>query len=64
MRNGRQRAVRVVDHIDGSNIKLKRDQSGEHHYFPMSWAKRVVDGKVQVDRAAKDVMAAWTTQPQ
>jgi hypothetical protein len=53
----------TVDHVEGEQIKLKRDPSGQHHYIPLSWAKKLVDGKIQVDRAAKDVMAAWSTQP-
>jgi len=53
----------VVDHMDGDDIKLKRDASGQHHYIPLDWAKRLVDGKIQVDRPASDVMKAWRTQP-
>jgi hypothetical protein len=53
-----------VDHIEGNEIKLKRDASGEHHYIPLSWAKQIVDGKIQVDRPASEVMAQWRTQPQ
>lgn len=53
----------VVDHMEGQEIKLKRDASGEHHYIPLSWAKRVVDGKIQVDRPANEVTAQWTTTP-
>lgn len=49
----------VVDGVEGQEIKLKRDASGKHHYFPLDWAREIVDGKVQVDRAAKDVMASW-----
>ncbi len=52
----------TVDHVEADELKLKRDASGQHHYIPLSWAKRVVDGKVQVDRAATDVMAAWKTE--
>jgi hypothetical protein len=52
----------TVDHVEGDQIKLKRDASGEHHYIPISWAKALVAGKVQADRAAKDVMEAWRTQ--
>ncbi len=54
----------TVDHMEGSDIKLTRDATGEHHYIPLSWAKRMVDGKIQVDRAAQDVMAEWRTSPQ
>lgn len=53
----------TVDHVEGDEIKLKRDASGQHHYIPVSSAAGIVDGKVQVDRAAKDVMASWRTEP-
>jgi hypothetical protein len=54
----------TVDHMEGTDtIKLRRDASGQHHYIPLSSAKRIVDGKIQVDRAAKDIMASWTTEP-
>lgn len=53
----------TVDHMEGDEIKLRRDAAGEHHYIPLSWAKRTVDGKIQVDRPAKDVMAQWSTTP-
>lgn len=54
----------TVDHMEGADtIKLKRDATGQHHYIPLSWAKRMVGGKIQVDRPASQVMAAWSTQP-
>jgi hypothetical protein len=54
----------IVDHIDGADtIKLRRDESGQHHFIPLSWATRIVDGKLQVDRSAKDAMAQWATEP-
>ena len=54
----------TVDHMEGNDIKLKRDDAGNHHYIPLSWARRAVDGKIQVDRPAQDVMAQWRTTPQ
>jgi hypothetical protein len=53
----------TVDHMEGDDIKLTRDTAGNHHYIPLGWANQVVDGKIQVDRPAKDVMAAWSTKP-
>jgi hypothetical protein len=54
----------TVDHMEGADtIKLKRDEAGQHHYIPLSSAKRIVDGKIQVDRPARDIMASWTTEP-
>ena len=54
----------TVDHMEGNDtIKLRRDDAGQHHYIPLSWARRIVDGKIQVDRPATDVMAQWSTEP-
>jgi hypothetical protein len=54
----------TVDHMEGADtIKLRRDTAGQHHFIPLSWAKQEVDGKIQVDRPAKDVMAQWSTEP-
>lgn len=53
----------TVDHMEGNDIKLRRDDSGEHHYIPLDWAKREVNGKIQVDRPASDVMKSWSTTP-
>lgn len=53
----------VVDHMEGNDIKLRRDDAGQHHYIPLDWAKREVDGKIQVDRAATDVMKSWRSDP-
>ncbi|MGZ3713108.1 MAG: DUF2171 domain-containing protein, partial [Bdellovibrionota bacterium] len=40
----------VVDHIDGNDsIKLRKDDSGKHHFIPMNWVTSV-DSKVHVDR--------------
>lgn len=52
----------TVDHLEGDEIKLKRDASGQHHYIPLSSAARIVDGKVQVNRPAHDVTASWRTE--
>lgn len=54
----------TVDHMEGNEIKLKRDAEGQHHYIPLSWAKQIVDGKIQVDRPASQVMASWRTEAQ
>lgn len=52
-----------VDHIEGTNsIKLKRDDSGEHHYIPLSWVT-FVDDKVHVDRPGEQAMEEWFTEP-
>ena len=52
----------TVDHVEGDEIKLKRDASGQHHDIPISSAGGIVDGRGQVNRAAKDVKASWRTE--
>lgn len=52
----------VVDHIEGENLKLARDENGAHHYIPLSWVK-TVDDKVHVDRPGDEVMREWKTMP-
>ena len=52
----------VVDHLDGQDtIKLKKDESGQHHYIPVSWVT-TVDNKVHVDRPGDQVKKEWTTK--
>ena len=52
----------VVDHMDGTtSIKLKRDNSGMHHFIPMSWVTNV-DGKVHIDRPGAQAMKEWRTE--
>lgn len=54
----------VVDHAEGSDsIKLKRDESGKHHYIPMTWVT-TVDDKVHIDRPGEQAMKEWQTSPQ
>ena len=51
----------TVDHVEGTNsIKLSRDESGEHHFIPMSWVT-TVDDKVHVDRPGDQAMREWST---
>jgi hypothetical protein len=53
----------VVDHVEGTSaIKLTKDESGQHHYIPMSWV-RSVDTKVHVDRPGDQAMEEWSTAP-
>ena len=59
--NNRQFAV--VDHVEGTDaIKLKKDESGEHHYIPLSWVTSV-DEAVHVDRPGPQAKQQWSTEP-
>lgn len=52
----------VVDHIEGKDsIKLKKDDSGKHHFIPMSWVK-TVDDKIHIDRPGSQAMKEWRTE--
>lgn len=51
----------TVDHTDANNtIKLTKDDSGQHHWIPMSWVTRV-DEHVHVDRPGQQAMQQWST---
>lgn len=52
-----------VDHLEGDSVKVTKDASGQHHYFPLSWVTSV-DEKVRVDRAGSQATQEWTTEPQ
>ncbi len=58
--NGGQFAT--VDHVDGDQIKLTKDEQGQHHWIPMSWVTRV-DEHVHVDRPGDQAMKEWSTTP-
>lgn len=54
----------TVDHMEGtSSIKLKKDETGIHHYVPVSWVVSTDDGKVKVDRPGEEAMKEWSTRP-
>ncbi len=51
----------TVDHMDGADyIKLTKDESGQHHWIPVSWVT-TVDDKVHVDRPGDQAMRDWLT---
>jgi hypothetical protein len=53
----------TVDHMDGNNyIKLTKDDSGQHHWIPVSWVTSV-DNKVHVDRPGDQAMQEWLSSP-
>jgi hypothetical protein len=54
----------VVDHIEGTeNIRLKKDDKGQHHFIPLSWVTKV-DDKVHIDRPGDQAMREWTNKPE
>lgn len=52
----------TVDHMEGSNsIKLKKDDTGQHHYIPLTWVTSTMNGKIKVDRSGDKAMQEWST---
>lgn len=49
----------AVDRVEGTSIKLTRDQGdGQHHYIPMDWVERV-DAHVHLNRDCGATRQAW-----
>ncbi|HZR01130.1 MAG TPA: DUF2171 domain-containing protein [Chloroflexota bacterium] len=54
----------TVDRVEGSYVKTTKDNSGQHHWFPLDWVSSV-DDKVHVNRPSDQAMREWmSTQPQ
>ena len=49
-----------VDHVEGSNIKLTKNDSpdGRHHTIPTAWVERV-DDHVHISKNSADAMREW-----
>jgi len=56
--------VAVVDHLvsDGM-IKLKKDDSGTHHFIPVSWVVSTEGGIVKTNRTLEQITQDWTEAP-
>jgi len=55
----------VVDHMEGAGtIKLKKDETGQHHYIPLDWVSSIENGKVKVDRTGDQAMEDWLSSPE
>jgi len=52
--------VGVVDHLEGSAIKLTRNDSkdGQHHFIPVGWVDRV-DNEVHLKKNSMDAQRDW-----
>ncbi len=52
----------VVDHTTGPDtIKLKKDESGTHHFIPVSWVISTEGGVVKINRTLEQVQQDWRT---
>jgi hypothetical protein len=52
----------TVDHMELTNtIKLKKDETGRHHYILITWVSSIESGKVKIDRPGDQTMQEWST---
>ena len=52
--------VGVVDHVEGSTIKLTKKNSpdGQHHFIPVGWIERV-DSHVHLKKNSQETEQGW-----
>lgn len=52
--------VAVVDHLVSDDlIKLKKDESGNHHFIPVSWVVSTEGGIVKTNRTLEQITHDW-----
>ncbi len=52
--------VGTVDHLDGENqLKLTRDESGQHHLIPTGWIGEVKEDQVILNKNSEEVKEQW-----
>ena len=52
--------IGVVDHVEGSTIKLTKKDStdGQHHFIPLGWVERV-DSHVHLTKNSQEAEMGW-----
>lgn len=56
--------VAVVDHLVSDHmIKLKKDDSGTHHFIPVSWVVSTEGGILKTNRTLEQITQDWTETP-
>lgn len=55
--------IAVVDHLDGTYIKLAKNDSpdGKHHWIPLDWVTRV-DQHVHINRPGDRAKQEWLNE--
>lgn len=52
--------VGTVDHLDGENqLKITRDESGQHHLIPTGWIGEVKEDQVILNKNSEEVKDQW-----
>jgi hypothetical protein len=50
----------TVDHLEGENqLKLTRDESGQHHLIPTGWIGEVKEDQVILNKNSEEVKDQW-----
>jgi len=57
--NGSQ--LGTVDRIDGTYIKLTKDEGDDHHWIPLSWVT-AADNAVHLDRSDQQARQDWLSE--
>ena len=56
--------VGTVDHIEGDEIKLAKNDpqaGGQHHYIPSEWVDRIDGDQVYLSKSGKEARQEWRT---
>ena len=59
-----RKPVGTVDHIEGDEIKLAKNDplaGGQHHYIPSDWVERVDGEQVRLNKSANEACQQWRT---
>jgi len=52
--------VGTVDHLEGENqLKLTRDESGQHHLIPTGWIGELKEDQVILNKNSEEVKDQW-----
>jgi hypothetical protein len=52
--------VGTVDHLEGENqLKLTKDENGQHHLIPISWIGEVKEDQVILNKNSEEVKEQW-----
>ena len=56
--------IGTVDHVEGDQIKLTRNDSldGFHHFIPVAWVESVDGNTVHLSRDAASVRRDWQSE--
>ena len=57
-----RKPVGTVDHIEGDEIKLMKNDpqaGGQHHYIPSDWVENIENDQVRLNKSSTEACAQW-----